>query len=170
MDARLHRQGRTLGRLATVGATAAALVLATSTVNAALSSGSLPPVSFTYLSTTQNGVNMAGDPIRLKIKEPIDVKSTYSIVAPSQNLLGAWHLHNGPVFVTVTVGTLTFYDGACGSWNVTAGETYIESQGQILNAKALPANNSGATVEWFTTRLYPVGSSDPVVVDPPCTP
>lgn len=170
MDARSHRQGHTLGRLATVGATAAAMVLATSTVNAALSSGSLPPAGFTYLSTTQNGVNMTGDAIRLKIKEPVTVKTTYSIVAPSQNLLGAWHVHNGPVFVTVTVGMLTFYDAACGSWNVAAGETYIESEGQILNAKALPANNSGGTVEWFTTRLYPNGTGDPVAVDPPCTP
>jgi hypothetical protein len=147
----------------------AALTLATSgIVSGALVSGSLPTAGFTYLSATQNAVNISGEQIRLKLKDPVAVKTTYSIVAPGAGFLGGWHYHLGPVMVTVTVGTLTLYDSACGSWNVTAGETYIESPGQVLNARALPANNSGATVEWFTTRLIPSGAGDPVSVSAPC--
>jgi hypothetical protein len=163
-----HR--RRLGRYATVTAAAMALVLASSAVvSGALIGGSRPAAGFTYLSTTQNAVNMAGDAVRLKIKANVTVKTTYSIVAPSENFVVTWHYHNGPVIVTVAVGTLTFYDSSCGTWNITAGQTYIESAGQVLVAKALPSQNSGATVEWFSTRLYP-GATDPVNVAAPCTP
>jgi hypothetical protein len=137
-------------------------------VSGALVAGSLPTAGFTYLSATQNSVNIAGEEIRLKIKDSVTVKTTYSIVAPGAGFVGGWHYHLGPVMVTVAVGTLTLYDSACGSWNITAGETYIEAPGQVLNARALPANNTGATVEWFTTRLIPSGASDPVSVAAPC--
>jgi hypothetical protein len=162
---------RRLGRLATTAAVALALVLATATaVEAALVSGSLPGAGLTYVGTTLNSVNMGGDGIHLKTKGPVTVKTTYSIVAPSAALLGTWHYHNGPVILTVTVGTLTLYDSACGAWDVEAGQSYIESTGQVLVGKALTSKNSGATVEWFTTRLYPDGAADPVNVAAPCTP
>jgi hypothetical protein len=151
-----------------LGATVA--LLTASTALGALISGSLPSAGFTYTSDTINEVNMAGTGIHLKTKDSIDVKTTYSRVAPSESLLG-WHYHNGPVVVTVTVGTLTFFDSTCGTWDVSAGQTYIESTSEVLNAKIDPAKNpSVATVEWFTTRLYPDGAADPVPVDPPCAP
>ena len=161
---------RKLGRAAILVAIATALVLGTSTVSAALVSGSLPTAGLTYTSVTENAVNMAGDPIRLKIKDNVTVKTTYSFATPSDTaLVGTWHYHNGPVFVTVTVGTLTLYDSSCRSWDIAAGQTYIESQGQVLVAKALASRNT-ANVQWFTTRLYPQGTIDPVPVDAPCTP
>jgi len=99
-----------------------------------------------------------------------NVKTTYSRQAPDPAFAAGWHYHNGLVIVTVTVGTLTFYDDKCGSWDLTAGHTYLESPRQILNAKVLPAKNAGiATVEWFTTRIYPTTAIDPAPVDAPCT-
>lgn len=150
--------------------TAAVLVLSlVGTVLAGLVSGSLPSVGFTFTSTTVNAVNMDGNGIHLKAKGPIDVKQTYSKVAPTGALLG-WHYHNGPVIVTVAVGTLTFLDANCQAWDLRAGESYIESTGQVLNAYLDPAKNAGlSAVEWFTTRLYPAGSADPVAVPAPCT-
>ena len=75
------------------------------------------------------------------------------------------------MIVTVAVGTLTFYDNKCGTWDLTAGHTYIESPRQVVNAKVLPAKNAGiTTVEWFTTRIYPTTAIDPVPVEAPCTP
>lgn len=148
---------------------AATLSLASAGVTlGGLAGGSLPTAGLTYLSVTRNSVNMAGDAVRLKIKSDVTVKTTYSIVAPSESFVGGWHYHNGPAIVTVTAGTLTFYDAACGTWDISAGETYIESAGQVLIAKALPSKNTG-NVEWFTTRLYP-GAIDPVAVAAPCTP
>jgi hypothetical protein len=155
-----------------VGALVATLALLTASVTfGALVSGSLPTAGFTYTSDTINNVNMAGTGIHLKTKGSIDVKTTYSRVAPSPTFEAGWHYHNGPVIVTVTVGTLTFFNSSCGSWDVSVGQTYIESMGQVLNAKVLPGKNSGvANVEWFTVRLYPDGAADPVPVAPPCTP
>lgn len=165
------RRWRKAGRLATVGAIGMTLLLATSAVvQAALVSGSLPTAGLTYTSVTENAVNMAGDAIRLKIKDNVTVKTTYSFATPSDTaLVGTWHYHNGPVFVTVTAGTLTLYDSTCRSWDIAAGQTYIESTGQVLVAKALASKNT-ASVQWFTTRLYPEGAIDPVSVDAPCTP
>ena len=159
-----------LGRLGVMAAVGTALIFATSTVNAALVSGTLPAAGFTYTSLTENAVNMAGDPIRLKIKDNVTVKTTYSIATPSATaLIGTWHYHQGPVFVTVTTGTLTLYDASCNSWDIGPGQTYIESEGQVLVAKALPSKNTG-NVQWFTTRVCPEGGTDPVPVDAPCTP
>ncbi len=162
---------RVIRRLALGGALAVAIGLVTSSAAfGALVGGSLPTAGFTFTSDTINEVNMAGTGIHFKTKDSIDVKTTYSRVPPSGSLLG-WHYHNGPNFVTVTVGTLTFFDSTCDSWDVTAGHTYIETAGQVLNATVDPAKNPGiATVEWFTTRLYPDGAADPVPVDAPCTP
>jgi len=165
------RGRRLVGRLSLLAGLAVTLALVTASATlGALVGGSLPSAGFTYTSDAINDVNMAGTGIHLKTKGPVDLKTTYSRVAPSSGLLG-WHYHNGPVFVTVTVGTLTFFDSACGTWDLTAGQTYIETTGQILNARVDPAKNPGiATVEWFTTRIYPDGALDPVPVDAPCTP
>ena len=109
--------------------------------------------------------------IDLRENKPINVKTTYTRQAPDPAYAAGWHYHNGPVIVTVTVGTLTFYDKMCGTWDLPAGHTFIESPWQVVNAKVLPDKNAGiATVEWFTTRLYPDGAVDPVPVDAPCTP
>lgn len=165
-----RRPRRKLGRVAVLVAVATALVLATSTVSAALVSGSLPAAGLTYTSVTLNSVNMAGDAIRLKIKDSATVKTTYSFATPSDTaLVGSWHYHNGPVILTVTAGTLTLIGSDCNSWDISAGQTYIESAGQVLVGKAFASKNT-ENVQWFTTRIYPEGAPDPVPVDAPCTP
>jgi quercetin dioxygenase-like cupin family protein len=170
---RLIPHPRHFGRRSVLlGVAVAIFVLLTAgTALGALVSGTLPAAGFTYTSDTINSVNMAGTGIHLKTKGTVDVKTTYSRVAPDPAFQAGWHYHNGPVIVTVTAGTLTFFDDACESWDVIAGQTYIETTGQVLNAKVLPAKNAGvALVEWFTVRLYPDGAADPVPVDAPCTP
>jgi len=109
--------------------------------------------------------------VDLRTSKSANVKTTYSRVPPNATFESGWHYHNGFVLVTVTAGTLTFVDSACGKWDLSAGHTYIESPRQVLNAQALPAKNPGVNnVEWFTTRLYPDGAIDPVPVPAPCTP
>ena len=136
-----------------------------------LVSGSLPTAPFTYTSVTDNAVNMTGAGIHLKSTGSINVKTTYTRVAVDPTFFFGWHYHNGPVIVTVTVGTLTYFDENCGTWDLTAGHSYIESTGQVLNVTTVPSKNQGTpNVEWFTTRLYPEGTIDPVNVAAPCTP
>ena len=108
--------------------------------------------------------------IDLRASRSVNVKMTYSRVPPSASYEAGWHIHDGPVVVTVTVGTLTLVDSECNSVDVGAGHSYVESPGEVLNARALPAKNAGVQdVEWFTTRLYPSGAIDPVPVAAPCT-
>jgi hypothetical protein len=132
-------------------------------------SGSLPASSFAFTSRTVNDVNIIGNAIHLKTKGALDVKTTYTKLAPTGALTG-WHYHNGPVIVTIAVGTLTYVDATCHAWDVSAGDSYIESTGEVLNAYLDPAKNANLEyVEWFTTRLYPAGAADPVGVPAPCS-
>lgn len=136
---------------------------------AGLIGGSLPASAFTFTSRTINSVDIGGSGIKLKTRGAIDVKTTYTKLAPTGALTG-WHYHNGPVIVTVAVGTLTYVDAQCNTWDLPAGESYIESTGEVLNAFLDPGKNSGLSyVEWFTTRMYPAGAADPVAVAAPCT-
>ena len=200
---------------ALVGSVAA---LTASQAFGALINGSLPAVGFTYSSTLDNSVQVAGAGITaaqiatlqayvdklaalsnptasqkaalakyqarladyqarfavaidMRAATATNVKTTYSRVPPSPTFEAGWHYHNGPVVVTVTAGTLTLFDSKCASWDVLAGHSYIESPNQVLDAKALPAKNTGIdNVEWFTSRLYSNGAIDPVPVPAPCTP
>jgi hypothetical protein len=168
----MKRQRNTSGarRLLPAGLLAASVLVITGAPGAmaGLLGGTLPATGFTFVSTTDTGVNIRGGGIQLASRGPMDVKSTYSKIAPTGALLG-WHHHNGPVLVSVTVGTLTFVDENCATWDVTAGETYVESPQQVLNAYADPAKNAGlGSVEWLTTRMYPAGVTDPVPDPAPC--
>jgi hypothetical protein len=169
----MKRQRTTAGarRLLPAGLLAAGVlvIIGAPGAMAGLVGGTLPTTGFTFVSTTDTGLNIRGGGVQLSSHGPIEVKSTYSKIAPTGALLG-WHHHNGPVLVSVTVGTLTLLDDNCGTWDVTAGETYVESPRQILNAYADPAKNAGLdSVEWLTTRLYPAGATDPVPDAAPCT-
>ena len=157
------------GRLASLALAGALVIGVAGTALAGLVSGSLPASAFTFTSHSINSVDIGGNAIKLKTRGAVDVKATYSRLAPTGALTG-WHYHNGPVIVTVAVGTLTFVDGECHTWDLGAGQSYIESSGQVLNAFLDPAKNAGLTyVEWFTTRLYPAGAADPVAVAAPCS-
>ena len=161
-----------LRRLLAVGAMAGTVALLTASVAlAGLNSGALPTAAFTYTSVTDNTVNITGSGIHMKTKDSVNVKTTYTRIAVGSNFAFGWHHHNGPVIVTVTAGTLTYYDSECGTFDLSAGHSYIESTDQVINAVVLASKNTGnATVEWFTTRLYPLGAIDPVPEAAPCTP
>ena len=164
----IRRPTRNTLRFGSIAVSSILVLAFAGTAFAGLGSGSLPGSGFTFTSSTINAVNMDGTGIHLKTKGPVNVKTTYSRVAPTAALLG-WHYHNGPVIVTVAVGTLTLIDAECNQWDVGVGQSYIESAGQVLNATLDPAKNGGiATVEWFTTRLYPQDAVDPVAVAAPC--
>jgi hypothetical protein len=76
--------------------------------------------------------------------------------------------NHGPVIVTVTAGTLTFVDDTCQTFDLVAGQSYIEPAGEVLDARLLPEKNpDGAAVGWLTTRLSPQGVAA-VEVEAPC--
>jgi hypothetical protein len=165
---RIRWAARRIFRPTSIAAGAILALTVAGTGLAGLVSGTLPTAAFTFTSTTVNDVNMDGNGTHLKTKGSINVKTTYTKLAPTGALTG-WHYHNGPVIVTVAVGTITYVGADCQTWDLSAGHSYIESTGEILNAYMDPAKNTGLDyVEWFTTRLYPAGMSDPVAVAAPC--
>jgi quercetin dioxygenase-like cupin family protein len=68
-----------------------------------------------------------------------------------------WHTHPGPIFITVTEGTLTFYevdDPNCSPKVVRAGEGYVDTgHGHIGR------NESGLPAKDVTVAIAPVGSA-----------
>jgi quercetin dioxygenase-like cupin family protein len=67
-----------------------------------------------------------------------------------------WHSHPGPVFITVTQGTLTFYerdDRTCSPHVVSAGQGYVDTgMGHI------GFNNSSQVASDVTVAIAPVGA------------
>lgn len=66
-----------------------------------------------------------------------------------------WHAHPGPVFVTVTQGSVVFYDGGdpiCPKRTYTTGESFIET----TNATHYVKNASGsAPAEYVAVAIKP---------------
>lgn len=72
-----------------------------------------------------------------------------------------WHAHPGPVFVTVTQGSVTWYDGAdplCPARTYTVGQSFIEPPYKVHNAKN--ASNS-APAEYVAMTIKPAGFVGP---------
>ena len=92
---------------------------------------------------------------KAKAKSPIDVvvrRHAYAIGSST-----GWHTHPGPVFITVTQGTVTFYerdDPTCTPVVVTAGHGYVDTgHGHIGR------NESGQPAEDVTVIIAPVGGT-----------
>jgi hypothetical protein len=132
----------------------AALVAA---ANASLPSGVTPTV---LARGTYDGFKVKSDkhgPVdfKAKAKSPIDVvvrRHAYAVGSST-----GWHTHPGPVFITVTQGTVTFYerdDPTCTPVVVTAGHGYVDTgHGHIGR------NESGQPAEDVTVIIAPVGGT-----------
>jgi quercetin dioxygenase-like cupin family protein len=72
-----------------------------------------------------------------------------------------WHAHPGPVFVTVTQGSIIWYDGSnplCTAHTYSAGESFIENAYRVHNVQ----NASGsASAEYVAITIKPAGFVGP---------
>ncbi|MDQ2853333.1 MAG: hypothetical protein M3R32_00555 [Chloroflexota bacterium] len=109
-----------------------------------------------------NKVDIDRNGIDFETERKVDVITTFSS-QPSTWAGSGWHYHNGPVFVSVTMGTLTFWTSTCRKIQITAGQGYIESAGQILLAKNL---DSTTVAEWYTSRVIPYQTNGTPGLDP----
>ena len=79
-----------------------------------------------------------------------------------------WHNHPAPVFITVTEGTVIWYDGSdplCTPHTFHTGDSYIEPAFHIHNAVNASAS---AEAQFRAIRLNPHGTSGPAFrVDQP---
>jgi hypothetical protein len=71
--------------------------------------------------------------LQIKARNPVDIVVRQHDYAPSTaevTTTTGWHTHPGPVFITVTEGTVTFYeygDPTCTPHVVSAGQGYVDS-------------------------------------------
>jgi quercetin dioxygenase-like cupin family protein len=125
---------------------------------------------YAWLASTQwaAGGSLSGPGVDIDTSGPIVVETRYTLHAADPGYQLGWHVNHGPVIVTVTAGTLTFVDDTCQTFDLVAGQSYIEPAGEVLDARLLPEKNpDGAAVGWLTTRLSPQGVAA-VEVEAPC--
>jgi len=105
--------------------------------------------------------NVRSDPhgaiadFRAHSTDPVDVVVQRHDYAPGSNT--GWHQHPGPIFITVTQGTLTFYeydDPTCTPHVYTAGQGFVDTgDGHIgRNETTQPASD-------VAVAIAPVGTA-----------
>ena len=92
---------------------------------------------------------------KAKAKTPIDMvvrRHDYAVGSTT-----GWHTHPGPVFITVTVGQLTYYerdDPTCTRHVVSAGHGFVDNgRGHIVR------NESGQPAQDVSVIIAPVGGA-----------
>lgn len=104
--------------------------------------------------------NTAGDKtgkwgLILKTLDSTDIGADRLTVQP-QGVSG-WHAHPAPVFVTVTQGTIEWYDDAlCAAHTYTVGESFIEAPYRAHNVRN-PAAPGGQVAEFVAVVIKPAG-------------
>ena len=126
-------------------------------------------VTATVLSRgTLPSFNVRSDPhgpiadFRAHSTDPIDLivrKHDYAVGSST-----GWHSHPGPIFITVTVGSLTYYesDDPCTPHVVSAGQSFVDT-GDGHNVR----NLSGAPAQDISVITAPVGGVFRTNIDPP---
>ncbi len=95
----------------------------------------------------------------LKTKDDTDIGADRLTVQP-QGYSG-WHAHPAPVFVTVTQGTIEWYDAAlCTARTYTVGQSFIEPALSSHNVRN-PAPVGGAAAEFVAIVIKPAGYVGP---------
>ena len=117
---------------------------------------------------TFDSFNVRSDPhgtiadFRAHSTDPIDVVVRQHDYAPHSTT--GWHVHPGPVFITVTKGSLTFYelDDPCTPHVVTVGQGFVDSGNGhvVLNTSDQPAQD-------ISVITAPVGGVFRTNIDPP---
>ena len=150
---------------ATTGATLALVASLVTVTHAEGPTG----VTATVLSRgTLDPFNVRSDPhgpiadFRAHSTQPMDI-----VVRQHDYAVGSstgWHTHPGPIFITVTHGTLTFYelDDPCTPHVVTAGHSFVDTgDGHIVR------NLSGQPAQDISVITAPVGGAFRTNIDPP---
>jgi quercetin dioxygenase-like cupin family protein len=113
--------------------------------------------------TLAAGEKIKTDQIKLDVRDDLDVVTQTITIAPGGHT--GWHSHPGPVFVTITAGSMTLYDGddpSCSPVVYNTGDAFIDEGGGHVHI----ARNEGATnLVLYATYLLPVGA--PLRTDEP---
>ena len=106
-------------------------------------------------------VNTSGDKtgkwgLHLKTLDDTDIGADRLTVQPGG--FSGWHAHPSPTFVTVTKGTIQWYDAAlCTPHSYSQGDSFIEPAYGVHNVR----NNGSETAEFIAIVIKPEGFVGP---------
>ena len=147
---------RRIGMLAAVGSVGILfLVMNASTTLATPPSGF--GASFTYRATVQP-YHVDSNDFKIFQKNAEDVVMRQLTIAPGGN--SGWHSHPGVVYVIVTQGSVVNYhadDPSCTGTKFSAGQGFVESEGDIHIVRNEDATTTAVLVVTFTD--VPVGGA-----------
>lgn len=95
----------------------------------------------------------------LKSKDDTDVGADRLSIQPGG--VSGWHAHPAPVFVTVTQGSVVWYDGSnplCTAHTYNTGESFIEGPYRIHDVRNASAS---ASAEFIAVVIKPAGFEGP---------
>lgn len=90
--------------------------------------------------------------VKLQTKDPVDFVTFSLTIDPAGS--SGWHSHPGVVLITVTSGTVTFYDEHCSAKVYPAGSSFVESGGDV----GLAHNEGTVPALAYVTYLVPAGT------------
>ncbi|HEX5588954.1 MAG TPA: cupin domain-containing protein [Candidatus Limnocylindrales bacterium] len=143
----------TLGRALVLG-----LIGAIASIGiAAATPGSAAVGTILGVGTLPAGVKIHTDDLKLSTRDDVQVVTQTITIAPGGHT--GWHSHPGPVFVTITAGTMTFYDAddpSCTPGTYATGDSFVDPGGGHVHI----ARNEGAVnLVLYATYLVPVGAA-----------
>jgi len=149
----------TLGRALVLG-----LVGAIASIGiAAATPGSGAVGTILSVGTLPAGIKVHTDDLKLSTRDDVQVVTQTITIAPGGHT--GWHSHPGPVFVTISAGTMTFYDAddpTCTPGTYATGDSFVDQGGGHVHI----ARNEGAVnLVLYATYLVPVGA--PIRTDVP---
>ena len=120
-----------------------------------------------HLHSDANGESADGRKWHLQLKTegaPSDIIVSDQALAPGG--YGGWHSHPGPVIVTVSQGTASFYESDCVRHEYPAGTAFIEDAGVVHNIR-----NESATeiLRLANVFILPAGVPRRIEADQPPT-
>jgi quercetin dioxygenase-like cupin family protein len=104
--------------------------------------------------TTAGSMQFNVGDVKFQTKGSVDFAQSTVTIDPLGN--SGWHSHPGVVLVTVTSGTVTFYQADCSFVSYPAGSSFVESNG----ATGLARNESTTDPAMvYVTYIVPVGAA-----------
>jgi len=148
-----------ISRLLAAAAVGAASLAIASAASATAGSGFVPsPIvngHFGKLNINTAGNKTGSWGLIMKTLDDTDVGADRLTVQPGG--YSGWHSHPGPVLVTVTQGSIDWYDGSdpvCPAHHYSAGQSFIENAYRVHNVRN-PSSSDSA--EFVATTIKPEG-------------
>jgi hypothetical protein len=113
-------------------------------------------------ATVSDRIEVDKNGISLETNKPVDTVLVHNVAQPG--FASGWHMHTGPVFISIKSGSATLYTKSCRGRTFSAGQVFVEPPMQPVNV----TNEGVVPVDFYTTQLIPAGSATRIDAADPC--